>query len=82
MSVYVQLRRSDINGEVRGTVLVLVVDALSPCLGAGDTDARQSARRVLETTLHLARTRAAVPAVDADVRRSVADVEAPTAVAV
>jgi len=43
---------------------------------------RQPAGRVLETALRFTCARAAVPTVDTDVRRPVADVEATTAVAV
>ena len=62
--------------------LGLGVDTLTPSVGVADADVGQPARRVLETALRLGRARTAVPAVDADARRTIADVEATAAVAV
>jgi len=60
--------------------LGLVVDTLAPSVAVADV--RQPAGRILETALRLAGARTAVPAVDTDARRPVADVESTAAVAV
>ena len=73
------MRAKEMSERAREKLRRLLVDALSPYVAV---DLRQPARRVLETALRLGLARIAVPAVDTDPRRPVANVEATAAVAV